>query len=164
MKARFVKNALLMGIPFGFFMDLFFGWIHPNGYELYGGLFCGLFFGVLMSSFAEIQFQRLQSKDGLFEGETILLEGPVNHFLRLEGRGGWLTLTGSRLAFRSHGKNIQNAPLNLPLDEIQEVKTSRTMGLFPNGLKVRKKDGIWETFGIANRNEWVKRITSLRNS
>jgi hypothetical protein len=164
MNKRVIKSALLMGIPFGVCMGLFTSW--QGGYKtgIIGGIFCGLFFGIAMSIFAEVQRRKMKSKTGLFENEAIVFEGPANHFLKMEGRGGWLTLTPTRLSFRSHGKNIQNAPLDISLSEIGSVTVSRTAGFIPNGLRIIKKDGVTESFVVPGRKEWVKLIIKIANN
>lgn len=104
----------------------------------------------------------MESKDDSFEGEDVLLQGPANHFLKKEGRGGWLTLTQSRLAFRSHGKNIQNAPLDVFLEDIDSVSKSSTLGIIPNGLRVVTLAGKVESFVVSNRKHWVNLIEKAK--
>lgn len=154
----FVKIAFLTGMPYGLFMGLFFGWLFGlRGLAL--GLCAGIFFGISMAAFAWIQSKKMRSTDERLEGEAILMQGPANHFLRGEGRGGWLTLTPSRLIFRSHGYNIQNSPLDIPLAEIREATPSLTMRIIPNGLRVNTKNGHRESFVVSNRKDWARRIT-----
>ena len=54
----------------------------------------------------------------VFVGETMLRNGPANHFVGVEGVGGWLYLTSGRLYFRSHSLNIQNHECSLMLDDV----------------------------------------------
>lgn len=170
----FVKIAFLTGIPFGLFfglfMGLFFGWRLGLRWQfglslgLAGGLCAGILFGISMAAFARIQSKKMKSTDERLEGETILMQGPANHFLRGEGRGGWLTLTPSRLIFCSHGHNIQNSPLDIPLAEIREATPSLTMRIIPNGLRVNTKNGHRESFVVSNRKDWARRITEQLHS
>jgi hypothetical protein len=123
------------------------------------GVVSGVFFGLAMSAFVEFQRKQMESKAGLFEGEAVLFQGPANHFMKAEGRGGWLTLTATRLAFRSHGKNIQNAPLDIDLDEIRSVAPCRTALIIPNGLKVVRRDGVTDSFVVSAHREWARVIS-----
>lgn len=157
--ARFIKNAFLTGMPYGLFMGLVFSWLFGLPLGLALGLCAGIFFGISMAAFARIQSKKMKSTDERLEGETILMQGPANHFLRGEGRGGWLTLTPSRLIFRSHGHNIQNSPLDIPLAEIREATPSLTLRIIPNGLRVNTKNGHRESFVVSNRKDWARRIT-----
>jgi hypothetical protein len=156
---RFVKTALLTGIPFGLFMGLFFIVVAGNEIGIPAGLFCGLAFGLMIALFTEFQRNKMESKDGTFEGEAIVFQGPANHFFKGEGRGGWLTLTPSRLAFRSHGMNVQNQNIDIGIEELAEVVPTLTLGLIPNGLRVLLKSGEKQSFVVNNRKQWIKVMT-----
>ena len=94
----------------------------------------------------------------LESGETVLHEGPANRMARFEAVGGWLTLTNRRLTFRPHAVNVQKAPLDLPLEEISDVRPRRTLWLVPNGLLVQRAGGTEERFVVHARREWVAKI------
>jgi len=119
-------------------------------------VFCaaGYLMGWIMHKFAMAQRKKLKSVDGLFEGEKVLMEGPANHFVGWEGRGGWLTLTPTRLTFRSHGKNLRNQPVEISLDQIDSTTPSSTLGIIPNGLRVARVNGKAEKFVVTNRTMW----------
>ncbi len=159
MKTSLLKTALAAGLPFGIIMGLFFGFntgLYPG---LVLGCFSGLLFGGLIAVFVQYQSRKMSSPHGNFEGETILLEGPANHFLNAEGRGGWLTLTPTRLAFRSHGVNAQNEPLDIALGAIAKASPSNTLGIIPNGLTIRTHAGK-ETFVVTQRKRWATEISA----
>jgi hypothetical protein len=165
MGLRFVRYTLLAGAPFGLMMGaIFAAALFAAGSDarigIWLGVASGLLFGLILAAFAETQRRRMESRSGLFEGEAIVLQGPGNHFLRGEGRGGWLTLTPTRLAFRSHGKNLQNAPVDIQLSEVASAAAYRTAGLIPNGLKVARKDGTSERFVVSARRDWVRTISN----
>jgi hypothetical protein len=109
-----------------------------------------------MSLAAESFRKKMKSAEAIFEGEAVILQGPANHFLRGEGRGGWLTLTPTRLAFRSHGVNLQNRPVDIDIDDVAEAVAVLTVGIVPNGLRIRRKDGQRESFVVSRRKEWVR--------
>ena len=156
---RLVKNSILYGLPFGIFMGLYFHWFYGPGSGIFGGVFSGILFGVAMAVFAGLQRKRMQSIEATFEGETLICQGPANHFRKAEGRGGWLYLTSTRLAFRSHGKNIQNQPVDIDTREILEVRPTRLLGFIPTGLSVFRKTGGKESFVVSKRKEWNRQIS-----
>lgn len=155
---RFTKAAFFTGVPFGLFMGLFFALIYKSSLAFLMGLLCGLAFGFIMAIFIETQRKKMQFKDGRLDGELIIFQGPANHFLNGEGRGGWLTLTPSRLVFRSHGMNVQNQSLDIGIGEIVDIVPTLTIGLIPNGLRVGLKSGKKESFVVNTRKKWIKLI------
>jgi len=158
---RVLKSALRTGLPFGIFMGLIFTVNYGYTRGLIGGVISGLLFGLAMGLFVETQRKRLEIKSSIFEGEKIIFQGPANHFLNAEGRGGWLLLTGSRLIFRSHGKNLQNQSLEIPLPGIRSIDAANTLGIVPNGLEVETLDGHYERFVLSDRESWVRQINNL---
>lgn len=137
-------------------MGLFFTLVSGNIVGISAGLLCGLAFGLMIALFTEFQRNKMELKDGIFEGEAIVFQGPANHFFKGEARGGWLTLTPSRLAFRSHGMNVQNQNIDIGLEELADVVPTLTLGLIPNGLRVLLKSGEKQSFVVNNRKQWVK--------
>ena len=129
-----------------------------GGGALPAGVVTGASFGLVMALFAEAQRRRLQVTGDL-DGEAVLHQGPANHWRRGESRGGWLVLTKARLMFRAHGKNVQNAPLVLPLPSVRAAEATRSFGIVPNGLRVHLASGEHESFVVSGRSEWVVEIT-----
>jgi len=68
--------------------------------------------------------------------ETILKEGPANHYKGIECVGGWLYLTDKRLIFVAHNLNVQVHELNIPLNDIGCVDTKRYLRWLDTGLLV----------------------------
>ncbi|MCG9889505.1 MAG: hypothetical protein MH252_00340 [Thermosynechococcaceae cyanobacterium MS004] len=156
---RFTKTALIAGGPFGLFMGLFFALIYQSIIAFLVGLASGIVFGFLLAIFTETQRKKMQSKDGRLDGELIIFQGPANHFLNGEGRGGWLTLTPSRIVFKSHGMNFQNHSLDVGIKEIVDAVPIQTLGFIPNGLGVVLKSGKKESFVVNTRKKWVRLIS-----
>ena len=140
-------------------MGVFFGLVSGVQTGMVLGILSGIGFGVAIAIFIEIQTTKMESKDGLFEGEKVIYQGGANHFLNAESRGGWLTLTESRLCFRSHGTNVQNQPLNIPVSSIENVQSSLTLGIVPNGLKITLSTGKSEAFVVSTRKNWIKYLS-----
>jgi hypothetical protein len=153
-----VRQAFTVGLPFGLAMGAFFFWRFGLIRGVAGGVFTGILFGTLITLFTEAQRKKLEITDKLFEGYPLLHQGPANHWLGAESRGGWLVLTSHQLSFRSHGENIQNSGLTLTIEELQSVRTKRTLGIIPNGLLVEKKSGGSESFLVSNNTTWEAKI------
>ena len=88
MTRRTFRNALYSGIPFGLILGLLALVALPPVFALLLGLVSGSAFGFTLASFLETQRQQMESKDGTFEEELLVFQGPANHFLKAEGRGG----------------------------------------------------------------------------
>jgi hypothetical protein len=157
---RFLKYTLMAGVPFGLGMGAFFA-LRTGSLTTGGGLglLCGALFGLIIAVFAETGRRKMQSRSGIFEGERVIWQGPANHFVRRESRGGWLTLTPTRLAFRSHGMNIQNRALDISLSDIEAAQPSVTASIVPNGLRVTRRDGVVESFVVSGRKDWARAIS-----
>jgi hypothetical protein len=160
--AKFIKMMLLTGIPFGFFMGMF--WSFQYGWKagVVMGSVSGLLFGVLMSAFAGYQRKKFLVETHSFPGEDLVKQGGANHFRNLEGVGGWMYLTDQRLLFRSHSMNIQRHELLIPLQNISEVNPRMTFGIIPNGLEIKTVDGQREKFVVEDRRDWAKKILQAK--
>lgn len=159
---RFSKTILTTGVPFGAVMALFFGLQHGPAVGLVAGLATGALFGALLAAFVVAQARRMKIAGDALDGEPILLQGPANHWRGAEARGGWLVLTTRRLVFRSHGKNIQNQGLDLQLTDVTAVEPSRSLGLIPNGLRVRLAGEVVERFVVSERDAWLAAVADAR--
>jgi len=160
---RLIKATILSGIPFGIFMGLFFTWRYGIDFGIPGGIGSGVLFGLAIAAFVERQRKKMESNDNTFEGEKIIHQGPANHFLNGEGRGGWLTLTSSLLAFRSHGSNVQNQPYELNVNEIINAVPVLTLHIIPNGLRISTKKGDEPLFVVSKRKQWAALINQQIN-
>jgi|GEM_PF-510847 len=158
---RVLRGIAFAGIPFGAAMAIPVFFFSGGMPALVGGVIAGGLFGVGITLFAEYQRRRMECRGGVFEGEAIVFQGPANHFRNREGRGGWLVLTKRRLAFRSHGSNFQNEPVDLAIEDVSGVSPERTLGLVPNGLRVDLHDGKREKFVVTDRRRWIDDLSGL---
>lgn len=158
---RFVKTTLSTGVPFGVIMGLVLSVQRGPAVGLAIGLLAGVLFGALLAGFVAAQARRMKI-DGDLDGEPILFQGPANHWRGAEARGGWLVLTTRRLVFRSHGKNIQNQGLEVLLADVTGVEPSRSLGLIPNGLRVRLGGDVVERFVVSERGAWLAALADAR--
>ena len=157
-----MKNFLILWLMFGVFMGAFFAFQHGPAVGIPSGIGSGFLFAAFMTAFAEYQARKFRGQCPLAEGETLVKEGPANHFVRVEGVGGWLYLTSQRLCFRSHKVNVQNHELSIPLSEIRSTKKSLTAGIIPNGLMVETANGS-EKFVVNGSRGWVDAIELARS-
>jgi len=74
-------------------------------------------------------------------GEISLMDVAANLFRGPEAVGGRLQITTHKLFFLPHAVNIQRTPQEIDLKDITEVGPRNTLGLVPNGMYVRTKDG-----------------------
>jgi hypothetical protein len=153
-----LRAPLLAGLPFGLVFGLVIGVKSGVTAGLVAGVVSGVLFGGAMALFASAQRTRLEARDATFEGEPVLHQGPANHWAGLEARGGWLVLTASRLAFRTHGFNVQNQVIRIPLGEVAQVEATRSLGVVPNGLRIIRRDGRDERFVVSGRDAWVSAV------
>ena len=97
-------------------------------------------------------------KTELADGESILHEGPANHWKNGEAVGGKLTLTTDRLIFESHRVNIQRHTESFLIRAIADLEVGTNLFIIKNGLEVIFQDGARERFVVKNPNDWIKRI------
>jgi hypothetical protein len=96
------------------------------------------------------------------EGDSILVAASANWWRGTDAVGGRLTLSRAGLEFRAH--TFTQQPVRIPMDEIVEVRKTRTMGIIPNGLAVITKLGIEIRFVVGDRDRFIDEITKLTSS
>jgi hypothetical protein len=125
-------------------------------------LVAGIPFGLAMGLFGAYQTRRFLAMDLVPRDEILIHQGGANHFVGLEGVGGWLYLTDRALRFKSHEINIQPHELSILLQEISGALPCRTAGIFPNGLRVDTTDGRSERFVVSGRRRWSGAIVKAK--
>jgi hypothetical protein len=98
------------------------------------------------------------------EYDGTLVTAAANLWRGAEAVGGRLTLSRAGLEFRAYTFNRQPEPLEIPIDEIVEVRRTRTMGIIPNGLLVTTKLGLEIRFVVGDRDRFIKEIAKLTGS
>jgi len=158
-----IKMAITMGLPFGLAMGatcaLLIGW--RQGLVL--GVLAAAIFGAFMAALGAAAVSPTLRDHPSFEGETLLKHGPANHFVGIEGVGGWLYLTDKRLHFRPHSLNIQKHEWTAMLTAVASAEASRTLGIIPNGLRVATTDGA-ERFVVDASRSWQTEIASAKRT
>lgn len=153
-----LKTFVFAGTPFGILMGAFVGIINNISVGIIAGAICGLLFGLFISAFVSIQSKSFKKNLSAISGDKeIVMNGGANHFKGNESVGGWLCLTKEELIFKSHNFNVQKHQTVIPLSQITDVKTSLTLGIVPNGLKIIANGDV-EKFVVSKRKEWIKKI------
>ncbi|QJE98597.1 hypothetical protein [Luteolibacter luteus] len=162
-KVSYARAGIQMGLFFGLLMTIIFSF-QAGRWDggILPGIIAGTIFGTVMVWFAKRQASKMSLKRPDFGDEKIVLEGPANHFAGAEGVGGYLFLTDSKLFFLSHRFNIQNHELSIPLDEIQSVEASKTLGMVNNGLMIRRTPDLSERFVVFEHERWRDAILSAK--
>lgn len=163
--ALFFRAALRTGLPYGLFMGIFWYIQAALGDEAVNpwrpiimAVISAIFFGAAMGWFLTRKKTWDSAKPTFADDESIILETPANHFMKIEAVGGRLYLTDRRLVFKSHHLNVQRHEFSIPLSDIAEQRPVPTMWVIPNGLLIRTDDEKTERFVIENRAEWIKKI------
>jgi hypothetical protein len=157
------RLAVISGLLYGLPMSVWFS-IQSGRYAIGvpAGIVAGVFFGIvfswLMSWFGRRQAAHFKVVRPDFGSETVVFEGPANHFKGAEGVGGYLWLTGDRIHFASHNFNFQNHRWTARFPEIAAVEAVRTIGVFNNGLLVHLTTGEKERFVVNDNAGWVAAI------
>jgi hypothetical protein len=92
--------------------------------------------------------------------EVTLIDVAANLFRGPEAVGGRMQITTHRILFQPHAINIQKEPAEIDLKDVSEVGPRNTLGLVPNGLYVRTKDGTEYRFVVWGRGNLIKIIQS----
>ena len=122
------------------------------------GVVTGVLFESAITLFVLFMSNRMRVR-GDFENEPVLWQGPANHVLGIEARGGWLILTPTRLAFRTHGVNFQNQQINIPRTAILSAQPGRSLGFLPNLLRVILTSGSTQTLVVRDPTRWIQQLS-----
>lgn len=90
--------------------------------------------------------------------EVTLIDVAANLFRGTEAVGGRMQITTHRILFKAHAINIQKEPAEIDLKDVTEVGKRNTLGLVPNGMYVRTKDGTEYRFVVWGRGNLIKII------
>jgi hypothetical protein len=154
-----LRNSMFAGICFGAAMGLLFSWLCNPAIGSGSGVIAGLLFGLLVYIFIQRMTKKFKNiPPSNLANETIVFEGPANHFRGVESVGGYLYLGSGGLVFESHKLNVQKHKLVIPLPDILEVKPALTLGIVPNGMLIITKNNDRERFVVNNRRQWIAAI------
>ncbi|MFP4288096.1 MAG: hypothetical protein ACOC2E_01995 [Bacteroidota bacterium] len=157
------RDSVLAGLFFGVIMGLFFLILFDLQSAVVTGLVAGIGFGLGIWFFLTSKKIKKQTELKLEEGEEVLFSGRANHIYKGEALGGMLYLLKDRLQFKAHNFNVQNQTVAIALSEIKEIEYYNTLGIIPNGLKIRMPAGETAKFVVNNRKQWKEQIEEVGN-
>ncbi len=157
-----IRNSVLAGLAFGILFGVFLAFHFEIKYALIGGSISGLLLGLAIYFFVTSKTVKKQTQIENINGEPSIHSGGANHFRNVEAVGGRLYLLKDRLQFQSHSFNVQNHGQSIYLSEIKQVSFYNTLGLIPNGLAIKKKDGQTEKFVVNGRRIWKEEIEKAK--
>ena len=150
----FVRNALAAGVPFGFFMGLFYSDRGTGALAM--GIANGVLFGCAMAWFMARQQKRSATLRAAFSTEGVVHDGAAN----FGAAGGWLFLTKQRLVFEPHKMNLGlGKRKELALTDIAGVRAGD--GVLANKLAVETRDNQTVQFVVRNRDEWLAKFREV---
>ncbi|MDB4958932.1 MAG: hypothetical protein JWO36_6501 [Myxococcales bacterium] len=154
---QLLGTGLMFGLAFGVFTGVT---RHDVTAGLVTGVIGGVLFAIGIAIVTKLAAKQLRPIE-LGPGETVLHEGPANHWKGIEAVGGRLVLTNHKLRFSSHKMNVANHEQAVALDQIASIEPGRTMGVIPNAIVVHLRDGNTERFVVGGRASWVIRIREV---
>ena len=75
--------------------------------------------------------------------------------------GGKLTITNQRLIFEPHAINLNTKQSEIALEDILSMDFFSPMGIIPNGLVIRTRDGTEHKFVVYKRKQIAEIIEGL---
>lgn len=93
--------------------------------------------------------------------QTLLLTINANLFRGVEAVGGKLLIYNNHLHFKSHSLNIQTGDTTINIQDISAISLTNTLGIVPNGLLIKTKQGTEFRFVVSQRNKTYQLITEL---
>jgi hypothetical protein len=158
------KLSIVSGICFGIMTGIFLA----GEFNLYIVIGCAVITAIILSLFFNwlLNPERIMRQAAItdLKGNSVLHEGPANHFKNGEAVGGKLYLLKNEILFKSHKFNIQNHSQTISLQQIKEITFHNTLGLVDNGMAITTADGKVEKYVVNNRQQWKEKIEKQATS
>lgn len=159
------KEKLLLSLIGGFLFATFFIFVEDFDFNssqswfdyFFRLIFFGLFFGYGFDRMTKLLGARVHfTKPARHQAfELCIAKGPANCFYGWEAVGGELFITNEDLVFVPHGLNIQMKVLEIPLEEIKQIRAKKTLNLLNNGIRI-KTDQKHYNFVLNERYRWIE--------
>ena len=88
-------------------------------------------------------------------GEELLVDVRASLFRGIELVEGRMEITNRRVLFEPTILNIQRQPMEIPFEQIVEVRKRNTLRVIPNGILIRTKSGIEYKFIAGGRERLI---------
>jgi len=155
---KFLLLSLSFGVPMSFLFILMYG-----VFGILSGIVSGLLFAALMTLFLNTQSKKFELiKQEMSKSNNILYDGAANHFRGKEAVGGWLFLTDKAIIFKSHGYNVQNNEMVIPLENVNHIIRTNNFGIVPNVIMITTSTNQAERFVVHSREIWIQKITQAK--
>lgn len=162
------KQKIIQAILFGFMYAMLMGFFDKAStgeFDTIKFLLHGLFFGVFMGFVFPMITEYFNKKTlnkiviELADDEKIKLESRAN----LNGGTGKIVLTNKRLIFKEKD-SFRNKFIEIPLHQIIEVQTKKSLGIINNIFIIRTDSKTYEFVVYENeRNLWVSVLHNSLN-
>jgi hypothetical protein len=158
-----IRNSIRAGLLFGLAAGLLYGLARGPVDGVIIGILTGCIFGLFLGVFSLLAIRKFRGmRAEMAQQVSIVYDGGANHFVGIEGVGGWLFLTDRELIFKSHKFNVNRHELVVPLSDIASVKTGKSLGLIANKLTVQTKLGSSEVFVVNDAPAWLAKLQESR--
>lgn len=160
----FIKTFLMTGIPFGIVMGILGAFQAGIYFGIPSGIMAGTFFGLAMAAFAKYQANHFRKNPPIFTEGDHILDAAANHFVKGIAFGGWMYLTDKEVRFVGHSANLRSHEITIPLHQVVDVRTAKSLGLLTNRLNLLLADGTEEKFVVESPKTWAGEVLRLRQS
>jgi hypothetical protein len=92
------------------------------------------------------------------ENETFVHKGDCTYGSGISLWGGAAFLTNKRIIFKTRASLLGNEEISIFLDQISEIKVSKTPIQIPNGFILMDKSGKKHRFICQKRKQWMELI------
>lgn len=155
---NYIKTFIIFSIP----MCILFCAVNPN-YILDGiirGGVAGLIFSVSMAVFSKISSKKFDVyRKEILKNEKLIIDGPANHFYKVEATGGWLFLTDKYIYFYCHNINIKKHNMRIPLTSILRVWDNGKL----NQMQIDFFSEESQIFVVNNKKVWIREIEEAKS-
>ncbi len=159
-----IKRTLMGGIIFGAGFTLFL----TTRVSIDKALLLGFTSGILIGGTVYFFYlpPKRRDKHGrtlpgvLDNGDKILMREGASHLWKGDMIGGTLYLTHDYLLFQSHSYSLRKHQMQIPVNEIEDVKEDAMFGIYATGIKLTLESGQVIKFQVKNRGYWLERLNS----
>ena len=96
----------------------------------------------------------------LADDEVLVAETGADSLGDAAATGGRLRITDRRIVYKPGFFNFHRRPLEIPFDEIEEIRKVRAMWITPLGILIRTKSGNEYRFAVFERSRFIGIIRS----
>ncbi len=160
----FLRTLLQTGIPYGLIMSANFSFDAGLRIGAMRGIISGILFGGAMASYSRYKTNELRRNPRVFTDEETVLGAIATHSTKWLGSAGSMYLTDKYLHFVGNTRSFRPQEIAIPIYEIEEARTAKSLGMFRNRLDLKLSDRSEESFIVDEAANWASEITRLRQA